>query len=155
GPRSSFRWAVVASVGLHAALAIVALVAARWPADRPAPVQPVLDTRVHDPPVEFITPEEQPVAVVPPAESNSGGDSGVRSQGSGVSQKDQWPGSVSDSCPLTPDPWERSPFAKALTIPSTLPAELLPLLHRPGPVGPPVVEVPIQPTAANATPAAV
>src|SRR5437868_11363463 len=106
GLRSSLRWAMVASVGLHAALAVVAVVAARWPADRPAPDRPLLDTRVHDPPVEFIAPEEQAVAVVTPAESNSGGVSGVRDQESGVSQDQNPMPGFPDPCPLTPDSWE-------------------------------------------------
>src|SRR5262245_21335171 len=138
GPRSSFRRAVAASLVLHAGLAVVAIVAARWPASPRQPAAAPIDTRVDEPRITFVTAVEKPVTVTvpdPPAASDPG---------------DSNPPSAPAPEPVPSGP----PLAPAPSVPSTPPPELLPLPKQPAaPVGPAVIEVPLTPSALHPPPA--
>jgi hypothetical protein len=138
GPRSSFRWAVSASAGLHVAAAVVLLLAVRHPAE---PERERLDTGVCAVSVTFAEPVEKTVDVVmkEPARPPETGDIG--------------PPLAKDTS--SESPGARPPLARNAAVTSTLPAELLALLRKPAPVGAPVVEVPITVGPGVEAPAAV
>jgi hypothetical protein len=136
GDRRSFRGAVAASVAIHAALAVVLIVAGRWAAHRPAPPRPPgIDTRAAaEPRIEVRFDEEPPAVEVAVSPEPRGAD-----------------------VPRSPDPpAEPSPPTgsrpEVVHVPATLPPELLALMRKPQPVGPAVVEVPLTPTRMNPPP---
>jgi hypothetical protein len=136
GDRRSFRRAVTASVAIHAALAAVLIVASRWTASHPAlPRPPGIDTRVADEPrIELRFAQETVVE---------------------VAVNPQPPRPAAPSPPTAPDPDPPTGSRpEVVHIPATLPPEVLALMNRPQPVGPAVVEVPLNPTRMNPPPAA-
>lgn len=128
--RRSFRGAVAASVVLHAALAVALISLGRWHAGRPDPPQPPrIDTRVTDEPriaVGFA--EERAVEVV-------------------VNPDPPRPTEPPPPAPTPQPPSGSRP--EVVRVPATLPSELLALMRKPQPVGPAVVEVPLNPTRLN------
>jgi hypothetical protein len=135
GDRRSFRRAVAASVAIHAALAVALIVAGRWAANRPAPTRPPgIDTRVAAEPRIALRFDEEPAVEVP------------------VNPEPPRPAESSPPPAPSPDPPTGS-RPEVAHVPATLPPELLALMRRPQPVGPAVVEVPLNPTRMNAPPA--
>src|SRR5437016_1863124 len=134
GDRRSFRRAVAASVAIHAPLAAVLILAGRWAANRPAPTRPPgIDTRVADEPrIEFRFAEEPAVEVA-------------------VNPEPPRPADTAPPAP-NPDPPTGS-RPEVVRIPAALPPELLALMRKPSPVGPAVVEVPLNPTRMSPPPA--
>lgn len=135
GDRRSFRGAVAASVAIHAALAVVLIVAGRWAANRPAP-PPGIDTRVAAQPRIEVRFNEVPLPVEVAVN----------------------PEPRATDTPRSPDPpAEPAPPTgsrpEVVHAPATLPPEFLALMRKPQPVGPAVVEVPINPTRMNPPPA--
>lgn len=117
----SVRNAVAASVAIHVAVAALLLLALRSP-HRAVTAEAPLDTRVNEPAIRFFEPVEPSVDVIVPAEKPSS--SAPRPQ-------------VAET-PTQP------PLVRIAPQPSPLSPELQAILKRPGPVGDPVVEVPVR-----------